>query len=159
MTRATMWGLSVAGLLAVVGLAAWTAVGHQESTQASPGFSVGVDLNATGNSATFLNGIESARTVSCGESFDIDVYITEVTDLVVWNVTFQYDPTILGVYARNVQMFLAAAPGSDVWDRSHGREGSTGNYDLLASDVAEIPESGFGVRADGSVARSWKPRW
>jgi len=137
----------------VVGLAAWTAVGHQESTQASPGFSVGVDLNATGNSATFLGSIDTSRTVACGDSFAIDIYVTDVTDLMVWNVTFQYDPTILGVYARDVRMFLAAAPGSDVWDRSDGDHGFNGSYDLLASDVAEpaAPESGNGVLARLSV--------
>jgi hypothetical protein len=151
--RKVLWGLPAVALLAAVALAGWAASGEQESTQASPGFSVGVDVDASGNTATSLGNIETSRTVACGDAFDIDIYVTDVPDLQVWNVAFQYDPGILGVYARDVRMFLAASPGSDVNDYSDGDSGFNGNYDLLARDAANppAPESGSGVLARLSV--------
>ena len=148
-----LWGLPVVALLAAVAFAGWAASGEQESAQASPGFSVGVDVNASGNTATSLGSIQTSRTVACGDAFDIDIYITDVTNLRMWNVTFRYEPAILGVYARDVQMFLAASLGSDVEDRSFGDYGFSGNYDLLATDIAEppAPESGSGVLVRLSV--------
>jgi hypothetical protein len=148
-----LWALPAVALLAALGLAGWAARSEQESTQASPGFSVGVDVDASGNSATSLASIDTSRTVSCGEVFDIDIYITDAPDLQVWNVWFKYDPTILGIYARDVWMFLADSPGSDVQDRSYGDPGRAGSCDLLASDVSEppVPESGSGVLARLSV--------
>jgi len=140
---ALLAGLLLASVLSV----AWLVGPNSETTRANPDFSIGVDTNASGNTATSLGSIETSRTVNCGELFDIDIYVTDVTNLMVWNVTFHYNPAILGVYSRDVQMFLAASPGSDVRDRSFGDHGSTGNYDLLASDVAHAPapESGSGV--------------
>jgi len=147
MGRKTLWALAAVALLAAVGLVGWAARSEQESTQASPGFSVGVDVDASGNGATSLGGIDASRTVPCGEAFDIDIYVTDAPELQVWNVTFQYDPEILGIYERDVQMFLAASPGSDVDDLSNGDPGWSGSYDLLASDRANAPESGSGVLA------------
>jgi hypothetical protein len=49
---------------------------------------------------------------------------------------------------RNVEMLLAASPGSQVKDSSYGDPGISGRYDLLASDVSEeagAHESGSGV--------------
>jgi hypothetical protein len=147
--RKVLWALPAVALLAAVGLVGWAARSEQESTQASPGFSVGVDVDASGNRATFLDSIETSRTVPCGEAFDIDIYVTDVTDLRVWNVKFQYDPTILGIYSRDVRMFLADSPGSDVQDLSYGDPGRSGSCDLLATDTAEplALESGSGVLA------------
>lgn len=146
MTKAV--GVLLAGLLLAAAVSvAWLAWPDRQTTRANPDFSIGVDTNASGNTATSLGSIETSRVVNCGEFFPIDVYVTDVTNLMVWNVTFRYNPAILGVYARDVQMFLAASPGSNVADRSFGDNGFTGNYDLLASDIGEppAPESGSGV--------------
>jgi hypothetical protein len=147
MGRKALWALSAVALLAAVGLVGWAARSEQKSTQASPGYSVGVDADATGNDAGFLAGIDTSRTVPCNTEFYIDIYVTDAVNLQVWNVTFKYDPKILGVYGRNVQMFLAESSGSDVADLSNGDRGLHGVYDLLASDRANpaAPESGSGV--------------
>jgi len=122
------------------------------SALAGPGIAVGVDADPTGNTATSLGTIDSARTVACGELFDVDVYITDVSQLVVWNAAFRYDPFVVRVVARDVKMFLAANPGSSTgnMDLSAGDPAAAGSYDLLARDTSADPsahESGSGVLA------------
>jgi hypothetical protein len=141
-------GALLAGfVLASVLSAAWLMGPNSETTRANPDFSIGIDTNASGNTATSLGSIEPSRTVNCGDFFPIDIYVTDVANLMMWNVTLRYNPAILGVYARDVQMFLTTSPGSNVADRSFGDVGVTGTYDLLARDgaVPEAPESGSGV--------------
>ncbi|NIV29368.1 MAG: hypothetical protein GWN58_07620, partial [Anaerolineae bacterium] len=61
-----------------------------------------------------------------------------------------YDPGVLYVAARDVHMFLAASPGSEVDDISYGDRGLGGGYELGAADVTEeesAQESGSGVLA------------
>jgi hypothetical protein len=134
-------------LLAAVLTAAWLAGPNRGTTRANPDFSVGIDADVGGNTATSLGSIQTSRTVNCGDFFPVDIYVTDVANLTMWNVTLHYDPAMLGVYARDVQMFLTTSPGSDVVDRSDGDHGFSGNYDLLATDVHEppAPESGSGV--------------
>lgn len=146
MTRVV--GALLAGLLlASVVSVAWLVGPNRETTRANPDFSIGVDTNAAGNTATSLSSIETSRTVNCGDFLPIDIYVADAANLMMWNVTFRYNPAILGVYARDVQMFLAASPGSNVRDVSDGDHGFRGSYDLLASDGAMpvAPESGAGV--------------
>jgi len=146
MTRVV--GALLAGLLLASALSvAWIAGPNSETTRANPDFSVGIDTNAAGNTATSLASIDTARTVNCGDFFPIDVYVADVANLTMWNVTLHYNPAMLGVYARDVQMFLAASPGSNVADRSYGDAGFSGNYDLVAADgtYPAAAESGSGV--------------
>jgi len=140
---ALLAGLLLASVLSV----AWLVGPNSETTRANPDFSIGVDVDASGNTATSLGSIETSRTVNCGEFFPIDIYVTDVTNLTMWNVTLHYNPAMLGVYARDVQMFLTASPGSNVVDRSNGDSGFSGNYDLLAADTnyPTADDSGSGV--------------
>jgi hypothetical protein len=141
-------GALLAGfVLASVLSAAWLMGPNSETTRANPDFSIGVDTDASGNTATHLDSIETSRTVNCGDFFPIDIYVTDVANLTMWNVTLHYNPAMLGVYARDVQMFLTASPGSNVVDRSNGDSGFSGNYDLLAADTnyPTADDSGSGV--------------
>ena len=149
-----------AALVMTAAVVAWSASGGQGTTQASPGVTIGVDVNSAGNTATSLGSIETSRTVACGDIFDVDIYVNDVTNLHLWTLGVRYDSAVLFVTARNVKMFLASALGSEVNDISRGDRGLGGAYELGASDVAEpaTPDSGSGVlvrltmlaRADGS---------
>jgi hypothetical protein len=101
----------------------------------------------TGSRGAALGTIQTSRTVNCGQFFPIDIYVADAANLMVWNVTLHYSPAVLGIYARDVKMFLAASPGSNVADNSYGDQGRAGSYDLLGSDGAlpQAPESGSGV--------------
>ena len=157
-----MRGLTVA--LAVTSLVAlglgWGSLGErQESTQASPAVTLAVDADPYAtpqNQATSLGSIEASRTVTCGETFELDLFIQDVTDLLVWSVDLKYDPSVLRITGQDVQMFLAANAGSDVRDRSLGDLGLAagkggGSYGVMGADVAEpaadVADSGSGVLA------------
>jgi hypothetical protein len=136
--------LIVAGLLGALSLLYGGGVG-----QASPAASLGIDADPDGNTATSLGSIDDCLSVAVGATFNIDVFITDAEDLQVWHAFVRYDPSVVNITDRDVEMFLDAAPGSDVRDYSYGDPGLSGAYDLLASDVADDPphESGSGVLA------------
>ncbi|MGQ9573062.1 MAG: hypothetical protein ACUVX1_12595 [Chloroflexota bacterium] len=125
--------------------------------QTSPAVTIGIDVvvddnddGISDNTATSLGTIDPCLAVRKDATFDIDIVITGVADLKVWNMLFRYDPSVVNIIDRDVQMLLAASPGSQVEDRSYGDPGLSGAYDLLASDVSEEPgahESGSGVLA------------
>jgi YVTN family beta-propeller protein len=123
----------------------------QGSTGVAIGVDVDVDDNNDGtadNTATSLGTIDPCISVSNGATFDVDIVATNLTDVKVWSVSFRYDPSVVNVVDKDVQMLLAASPGSQVRDNSYGDLGLSGRYDLLVSDVSEDPgarESGSGV--------------
>ena len=46
---------------------------------------IGVDTDPTGNSATSLGSIDWCRVIDgVGETFDIDVFITDITDIIIF---------------------------------------------------------------------------
>jgi hypothetical protein len=137
----------VLGSVAILGVQAL--LGGGGAGQASPAVSLGVDADPDGNTATSLGTIDPCVSVGVGDTFTIDVFIRDVEDLQVWHVFVRYDPSLVNISDRNVAMFLAAAPGSDVRDGSYGDPDLSGAYDLLASDVADDPpyETGSGVLA------------
>jgi hypothetical protein len=123
--------------------------------QASPAATIGVDVDIddnddgiADNTAMSLGIIDPCISVSKGDTFEADIVMTGAVDLRVWGVAFRYDPPVVNVIGRDVQMLLAASTGSQVEDRSFGDPGLGGAYDLLASDVSEeagVHESGSGV--------------
>jgi len=125
--------------------------------QASPGATIGVDVDIddnddgiADNTATSLGTIDPCIGVRKGATFDVDIFMTDLIDLKVWNVAFRYNPSVVNVVDRDVQMLLADSAASQVKDHSYGDPGLSGAYDLLASDVSEEPgahESGSGVLA------------
>jgi hypothetical protein len=125
----------------------WSASSGQGTTQASPGVTLGIDVNPAGNTATSLGSVESCISVATGDTFDVDVIVTDVTDLLVWQFYFAYDPSVLNVIGRNVDMFLAGNPGSNVMNLSETVPDDDGLYAPGAGDFAEPPthDSGSGV--------------
>jgi YVTN family beta-propeller protein len=124
---------------------------QQATSPATIGVDAEVDDNDDGtadNTATSLGAINSCISVDSGATFDVDIFVTDLARLRVWSAAFHYDPSVVSVVERDVQMLLAAKPGSQVKDQSLGDAGVSGSYDLLASDVSDEPaaeESGSGV--------------
>ena len=145
--------------LAAAALAWGILAGQGEVTKGSPGVALGVDADPSGNTATSLGSIQAARTVACGETFEMDLFIQDVTDLLAWSVILHYDPSVIRIEGQDVQMFQAANAGSDVRDRSRGDPALAGgwgggSYDVAAADAAEpaAPDSGSGVLARLALA-------
>ena len=117
------------------------------SGQAGP--ALAVDADPAGNEATSLSTIDGCASISVGDTFQVDITITDVVDLLAWEVQFVYDPSIVTLEGRDAQMFLAANAGSNVFDASHGTPDEDGLYRVAAADIADppAPDSGSGVLA------------
>jgi hypothetical protein len=107
---------------------------------------IGIDANVAGNGPVSLSTIDRCVSVNRGDVFDVDIYIQNVNELVAWLVYIQYDPSVLEIADRDVEMFLAGNPGSAVVDAS-SRGLPPGLYAPGAADVSDppTPDSGSGV--------------
>jgi hypothetical protein len=114
---------------------------------------LGVDADPTGNSATVLGSREPCISVSSGTTFDVDITVTGVTDLLAWDIYFTFDPSVVNIADRNVSMLLAHNDGSSVFNLSESVPDSSGHYRTGAFDTECSPdnkgpcESGSGVLA------------
>jgi len=127
----------------------WILAGGEETTQASPAISIGVDVNPAGNTATSLGTIDSCIQVATGATFDVDIFVRDVTDLLAWQAYFVYNPSVIKVIDRDADQFLGANAGSNVFDLSDSVPDTDGGYGVAAVDVAEpaTHDSGSGVLA------------
>lgn len=136
-----------AALLAL--LAVTAAILAQTNGTAQQGPSIGVDADPSGNSATSLGTADSCVRVKKGDTFPVDVFIMDASDLLAWEAYFSFDGSVVNVTGRDVKLFLAADPNSDVFDASESLPSSGGLYRLAALDMGHpaSPHSGSGVLA------------
>ena len=127
-------------------LAALLAPGDGSAQQ---GLSIGVDADPSGNTATSLGAIDSCVAVKKGDTFQVDVFITGVSNLLAWEAYYSFDGSIVNVTDRDLKLFLAADPNADVFDASESLPSSGGLYRLGAVDMGHpsSPHSGSGVLA------------
>jgi hypothetical protein len=111
--------------------------------------SAGIDADPEGNTATGLGDIDSCIEVSTGDTFEIDLFVMEVDDLIAWSADLQFDQAIVRVTDRDVEQILAAADGSIVFDSSDQTPSDDGRYTAAAVNTADSPQpsSGSGVLA------------
>ncbi len=110
---------------------------------------IGVDVEPAGNTVTSLGPIDACISVSTGDTFQVDVFVTDVADLLAWETYFVYDMSVINVVSRDVMMFQAANAGSNMFDVSEGLPDIDGYYRVAAVDLADppAPDSGSGVLA------------
>lgn len=119
-----------------------------DSTSAQGATTIGIDADPSGNTATSLGEIDTCRVVHGGDTFDVDIYIKDVSKLLGWEVVFAYDKHVLQVVDKDVQMFQAANQNSNVFDASAAVPDSDGQYNVAAIDIGDKAEdSGSGVLA------------
>lgn len=111
--------------------------------------SIGVDADPAGNTATSLGPIDPCVSVSTGDTFDVDILIADVVDLLAWEVYFVYDGSIISIVDDDVKMFQAADGESNVFDLSEVLPDLDARYGVAAADLADppAPDSGSGVLA------------
>jgi hypothetical protein len=110
-------------------------------------FAVDADPSqAPANTAISLGSREACVSVNSGDSFSVDITVTDIADLLGWAASFSYDPSVLQVTAVDVQMFQAANPGSSVIDISDPLPDSDGSYFMGAVDLG-AEDTGTGVLA------------
>jgi len=134
-------------LLAAAMLAA--VILHGGESMAQTRTSIGMDANPAESTATSLGPIDTCVSVSTGDTFDVDIFVKDVTDLLAWEVYFTYDSSIVNIVDHDVEMFQAANEGSNVLDLSEALPDLDALYLLAAADLAdpEAPDSGSGVLA------------
>jgi hypothetical protein len=141
-------GMALAGMM--VALTAWAGgeLARGEDV-AEDTVSIGVDADPTGNTATSLGPIDSCVSLSTGDTIQVDLFVTDVTDLLAWETYFVYDMSVINIVSRDGMMFQAANSGSNVFDVSEGLPDIDGQYGVAAVDIAEppAPDSGSGVLA------------
>lgn len=139
--------LLTAALLTVAALAGVIVQGGESTAQTRS--SIGVDADPAGNTATSLGPIDSCVSVSTGDTFDVDILITDVVDLLAWEVYFIYDGSIISIVDHDVHMFQAADGESNVFDLSEVLPDLDARYGVAAADLADppAPDSGSGVLA------------
>jgi len=120
--------------------------GHSAAQEA---VTIGVDVEPAGNTVTSLGPIDACISVSIGDTFQADIFVTDVADLLAWEAYFSYDMTVIKITDRDVMMFQAANPGSNMFDVSEGLPDIDGYYRVAAVDLADppAPDSGSGVLA------------
>ncbi len=132
--------------LALLGLLMATAWGG--SARANPGLAVAIDGNpfaTPANTATSLGTREACLSKGINDVFQIDITVSDVTDLKAWEATINYNPAVLKVTNKDVNYFLVGVP-PNVFDTSGPVPDTTGDYQSGAVDLnSPGTHSGSGV--------------
>jgi len=139
---------ALAGVVLALAASAGSVVARGDSA-AQEAVTIGVDVEPAGNTVTSLGPIDACISVSTGDTFQVDVFVTDVADLLAWETYFVYDMSVINVVSRDVMMFQAANAGSNVFDVSEGLPDIDGHYRVAGVDIADppSPDSGSGVLA------------
>ncbi len=144
MLRASAAALALGGLFTVLATTVSSSALGQESV------TIGIDADPTDNTATSLGEIDSCVAVSAGDSFDVDVFVQNVDDLLAWEAYLSFDPERLRVIDRDGDQFLASVPDSSPFDISASVPNEDGRYRVGAANISDPPTGGSG---SGVLAR------
>jgi hypothetical protein len=135
---------ALAALLLALAMSAAAVTGTGNvGAQGAP--AIGLDLDTAGNTATSLGPVDACTRVHAGDQFDVDVYVRDVPPLEGVQATVRYDPTLLRPVGREVDLFLATKPGSNVSAVEKPAQ-SPGAYLVAGFDFgADSAESGSGA--------------
>ncbi len=136
---------AVRWLLPIVLAAAWAL----PAAARAPDTSLAIDAGPEGNGPASLGQIEDCLEVGSGEQFQIDLVISDVEELLAWEIYIGYDPKVLEVTELDVDMFLAGNAGSSVFDVSDPLPDDDGRVRVAAADISDpaTPDSGSGTLA------------
>ncbi len=144
MLRASTAALTLGGsILALAILASSLALAQDATT-------IGIDAIPADSTASLLGEIDSCVSVSEGDSFDVDVFVQNVDDLLAWEAYLSFDPDHLRVIDRDGNQFLSSIPDSSPFDISASVPNDDGRYRIGAANIADPPRGGSG---SGVLAR------
>jgi hypothetical protein len=106
---------------------------------------LGIDTDPAGNTATSLGPRGNCISVNADDTFDVDIFVSDVDDLVAWELYLSFDPSIIELVDANMDMFLASNPRSSLIRKSESV--SAGRHFIGAADRNLVGESGSGVLA------------
>jgi hypothetical protein len=108
------------------------------TTVSAADITLGVDVTTDGNSASTLGTIDSCKQVAVGASFDVDLYITDVTGLQGWEYYLSFDATKVHVTGQEALM-VTGFDASDPVPNTHSPH--------FVGVGSSMPSSGSGVLA------------
>jgi len=111
---------------------------------------LGIDADATGNGDTSLGNIDACVSVAPGQTFDIDIFVEDATDLMAWQAIFNYDPSVLRVTETNTELLLVSGEPARIIDLSDLPPGQDGSFEFA---VVAVTTSGAGHNGTGPLAR------
>jgi len=137
-------------VVVMVAAGLWIASGGGPAQASHGALTIGIDADPTGNTAASLATFDTDRCVTAGTSFGIDIYVTEVTDLLSWEAYLSYNQNILRV--DNRALLFQEAHSANVSDTSSVTPNASGLYRMGGVDLnATTP--GSGASGDGVLAR------
>lgn len=141
--KVTLVAVTLVGLMAGFQFLGTTASSGQ-TTLIEDDTVIGIDVDPTGNTATILGVRDSCISVSQGDSFQIDVIVEDVNDLLAWESYVSLDPSLLEVTDRDVDQFLDALLNSEVIDISDDVPSDDEHYRTGAANIGSPPQGGTG---------------
>lgn len=140
-------------LFVTLATACGSPAGESTSGTASGDTELVVDARPAGNADTQIGEIEDCLRAEVGQTFDVDILVLNVKDLLAWEMEFVYYPSILEVAGRDVKFFSDGNAGSNVFDVSGSVPNTVGHYTVAAADIADpsAPDTGSGVLARVSL--------
>jgi hypothetical protein len=136
------------GLLAGAGLLYSSPPQAGRASQAST--AIGIDADPKGNTDTSLGNINACVSVAPGKTFDVDIFVADIVDVVEWQATFIYDPSVLRVTEANPELWLASGEGGRVVNFSDLTPDQDGSYSFV---IVNLTPSGEGYTGSGVLAR------
>jgi hypothetical protein len=117
------------------------------SSQESP--QIALDADPAGNTASAAGTADDCVSVQPGDSFDVQILVIGVEELLAFDIYLEYDEQLLEVSGKDTRLFLDSNTGSRVTDLSASVPDSDGLYDIAAVDTADPPrpDSGSGALA------------
>ncbi|MDO8615360.1 MAG: cohesin domain-containing protein [Dehalococcoidia bacterium] len=142
-TAVCMGATALAAAAAIAAVILLVANARPQAAHAVP-LELGLDLITTGNTATTLvSSPDTCRSVSVGNSFTVDIYVTGVTDLAAWEAYINYNGSVLNVTAHSVIGMFQETVGTFSNVTNTSGTGGPGRFRAGAVDLAvETPGSG-----------------
>ena len=139
--KAALRTLPVSLLLLVV-LVASMVQGRHSAAQTPT--ALGVDVETAGNTATSIASIQECTAVDVGDTFPVDIYVSDVEELSVFELYFGFNGAVVEVVDHDLRQFLASASSSQVFIEADRVPNSSGRHFLGAAD-SRATETGAGV--------------
>jgi len=112
---------------------------------------------ASSTSATTIYVEPPTSSALIGETFNVDIVVTDVTNLYGWNILIHFDPTLLDAtgVARGALLEQAGSTNWQMWEILHPGEpweviNNTAGY-VIVGDVLAPPLPGAGASGGGTL--------
>ncbi|MEO8458317.1 MAG: cohesin domain-containing protein [Chloroflexota bacterium] len=87
--------------------------GHAAPRAEAADVTLGIDVTTAGNDASTLGTIDTCKRVEVGATFDVDLFVTDVTGLRGWDALFDYDQTKVSVTGHTMVMIPGPYESTD----------------------------------------------